>query len=705
MPKTMQGYAQRARIAPTSRFRPQTWQTMQSLTPWIMLVVCTITVFFSPVLSVIFFFCGLLFYMMAFTWIPKPVFEVKPKDQTVHLGTDEYGLPVLMPVKAMLQHMLLIGTTGSGKTTTIRTMAQNLMKLGGGYCFIDGKADTTDTYAVLYEIIKEVDREEDLLVLNFLNPMQSHTFNFMLYGDADFLGEVISGFLQESQGDNAYWQGKARVLMKAILSCLVFKRDNKGKFPEFGMSISEIRKYFALQELIRMADDSRIPLHNEKTGNPVRQRLMNYLNELGPWRELNSNKPSPAASEVVRQHGFYVQQWGEPFDLLSGVFGKIFDSPEPDIDIVDVVTNSRILVVLLPSLSYSLGTLKGLGRTVLNTFKIALTTGLGKEIEGKREEIEMRVKRNRPSVPFMLVADEYGSYAVEGFDTVLAQARSLGMAVMISVQELASLFKASESDAKRLLGNTNIKMIMRLNDTDTAEYISKRAGEEFFLTPGASGQGGLVESVGNWDGQYQYQKNARVDVRDLMSQEIGEGFFVYGDDVRKYRTKYIPDKKTVKEMRLMKFIRYAVAKVSTSVANVFEDLFNPFNIKEFKLKEHFAIGWTEEKQMWVYKKAAKEYATDGLMEMGEVSFYNTATPAELINGGFLRMDEKQRKALEGIIEQRELFEKFKGELKVDMDKEKEWENVLKKPSPEANAFLQQAIYEIKQLKRPEKQVD
>jgi len=60
--------------------------------------------------------------------------------------------------------------------------------------------------------------------------------------------------------------------------------------------------------------------------------------------------------------------------------------------------------------------------------------------------------------------------------------------------------KASEVDAKRTLGNTNIKIIMKLEDTDTIELIQKRAGEIFYMMPRVKNDGNLLtESLGNWE--------------------------------------------------------------------------------------------------------------------------------------------------------------------------------------------------------------
>ncbi|HOD75633.1 MAG TPA: TraM recognition domain-containing protein, partial [Syntrophorhabdaceae bacterium] len=161
----------------------------------------------------------------------------------------------------------------------------------------------------------------------------------------------------------------------------------------------------------------------------------------------------------------------------------------------------------------------------------------------------------RPSIPFTLIADEYGSYAVEGFDTILAQGRSLGFGVIISVQELASLFKTSETDAKRLIGNTNYKIVMKVEDTDTAKFLAERAGESFFMMPNIRNDSKMMESLGNWDGTYAFQKGSRVEMRDLAGLKVGEGYIFAGDEVRRFRTRYIPPAGNVKQLRLMKYVK------------------------------------------------------------------------------------------------------------------------------------------------------
>ena len=660
MAKLTTGAARRATITPPSRFKPKTLMNMRWWLPWATAATALPLTAVSPSLGFLTGAAGVGAYMAASMSCPEPIFKRKPGEQAIHIGTDEYGLPVMIPVNDLTRHGIIMGTTGSGKTTLIRTMADATMRLGGGFCFIDGKADVTDTYAVLYEIVQNADRLEDLLVLNFLNPHQSHTFNFLKYGDADFLTEIMSGFMKEAQGDQTYWQTQGKELMRTVLCQLVYKRDNPEKFDGYIITFDDVRKYLTLQHLMSLMDDSRIP--DTEGGMPIKSRLRSYLDELGPWQELkNAWKAGKQVSnsEVLRQHTFYLQQWREPLGLITGVFNPIFNTDAPDIDMVDVVTNSRILIVLLPALAYSNLTLKALGRLVLNTFKIAANTAIGKYVEGDFEELSQNVKRNRPGVPFVLIPDEYGSYAVEGFDSPLAQFRSLGLGVFISVQEYASLMKASEVDAKRTLGNTNIKIIMKLEDTDTIELIQKRAGEIFYMMPRVRNDGNIIgENLGNWEGDYGYEKMSRLDMREINDLKIGEGYLIYGEDVRKFRARYIPPANSVRYMGLMKFIkktsRYLHERVKNAIAETKRHL-DTFTAGVYRLYENFAIGMEEEKLHREYVKGRNTLFVENILSASANEPYEIFEAMER-NRFFHNTEDMAR--MKSVVERRMRYQEF-----------------------------------------------
>lgn len=60
-----------------------------------------------------------------------------PRANTVILGSDECDLPFRLDERSRLEHMHVIGTTGSGKTNLIEHMVRQDILNGRGVCVID----------------------------------------------------------------------------------------------------------------------------------------------------------------------------------------------------------------------------------------------------------------------------------------------------------------------------------------------------------------------------------------------------------------------------------------------------------------------------------------------------------------------------------------------------------------------------------------
>ncbi len=538
--------------------------------------------YFYPHLSFFLVFLVFLYVAFIYPYAPKPMFEKfknnKPESHPyVYMGIDKYNMPVEVPVNLLKQHVLLLGSTGSGKTTFLRYFLKTLLKTGGGCCFVDGKADVADMYQIFYSEVCEADREEDLYVINFLNPSQSHSFNPLLYGDANFLSEILAGLLKQASGDQVYWQERGLELMRSTLSVLVWMRDNMG----LKLSVKTIHEYLNLHKLIELAKNPDIPDEDLSKGMPipVKSRLKNYLNSLTPNWDKDEINPEEMA-EAIRQFGYGVQQWSSMLDLLGGAYANIFNTDDPDIDIKDIVLNNKILYVLLPALKQSPQTLSALGRMILSVFKIVFSELIGETIVGDSQALYEETKSKKPDPPFLLIMDEAGSYLPDDIDTVLAQARSTGVSVVISVQEVASLFKVNETVAKRMLNNTKIKICLAIDDADTAKYIVERAGETWILVPSVRRElGDFSEQVGNFDGGLSMQRHKKVEEIDLYALRVGEGYIIYQDVIRRFRFPYITAPRP-KELKLIKWVPITSNGEQQEVVNVLVERFRPFKTKE-----------------------------------------------------------------------------------------------------------------------------
>ena len=67
----------------------------------------------------------------------------------------------------MRTHVLIFGSTGSGKTEALVSMAYNALLQACGFIYVDGKGDNS-LYAKVFSMCRSMGREDDLLLINFL---------------------------------------------------------------------------------------------------------------------------------------------------------------------------------------------------------------------------------------------------------------------------------------------------------------------------------------------------------------------------------------------------------------------------------------------------------------------------------------------------------------------------------------------------------
>lgn len=136
-------------------------------------------------------------------------------DGILYLGSDmdNGGAQIWTSMDLLVRHILLIGTTGSGKTQAILGMIAQLMAQGSGGIFCDGKADIT-TWFMLYTLARHFGLERQLLVINYLtsggaNTKRSNTTNIFEIASADSLSEMTSSMMGGGSGggNDDMWRG------------------------------------------------------------------------------------------------------------------------------------------------------------------------------------------------------------------------------------------------------------------------------------------------------------------------------------------------------------------------------------------------------------------------------------------------------------------------------------------------------------------
>lgn len=433
-------------------------------------------------------------------------------------------------------HILYLGTTGSGKTEGLKSIATNAMAWGSGFVYVDGKADT-DLWSSLSSLCRRFGRDDDLLVLNYMTgnadgQAPSNTMNPFSSGSASYLVNMLVQLMPEADGDNAMWKERAVSLVSAMMPVLVWKREHQ----DIPLSVISIRDNLSLNAVVKLSRDKVVP-------EDLRAGLIGYLDTLpgyqgeaydddGKTKPPGPDTPQYDTTTASQQHGYLAMQFTRALQSLGDDYGYIFDTQAADVDMTDVVLNRRILIVLIPALEKSNDEIANLGKIVSSTLKGMMGSTLGATVEGESAKV-IENKPTHSSTPFITIFDEVGYYIAQGMAVMAAQARSLGFCLVFSGQDLPAMKKRVREEANSVTANCNIKIFGKLEDpTETKEFFEKTVGQALvtelsgFQMTGGSSFGSYYDTQ-----QASVQTRSRASYDGLRGLVEGEAVMTFGEVV------------------------------------------------------------------------------------------------------------------------------------------------------------------------------
>ena len=465
----------------------------------------------------------------------------------------------------MRTHVLMFGSTGSGKTEALVSLSFNALMQGSGFLYVDGKGDNS-LFAKVFSMCRIMGREDDLLLINFMTGARdvvgaqekrlSNTMNPFCNGSSSMLSQLVVSLMDSGtqSADGDMWKGRAIVFVEALMKVLVYMRD-QGKIL---LDANTIRNYFELTRLEAIAIDKMFPRDNQEpvslaeSPDLILEPIRNYIKNLPGY---DPSKKGRQSGQVLEQHGFITMQLTRVFGSLADTYGHIIRTNLAEVDLKDVVLNRRVLVVLLPALEKSPDELANLGKVIIASLKAMMAAGLGESVEGTYREVIVR-KPTNAATPYMCILDEYGYYAVKGFAVVPAQARSLGFSVIFAGQDLPAFQKASKEEAASIGANTNIKICMKLEDPlDTWEFFQKTAGESY-VTKVDSFQTNAGSLLNNYmdSRNASSEKRQRIDLLDLKEQREGEAHIFFKSKIIRARM-FFANPPPAERMRINQFLK------------------------------------------------------------------------------------------------------------------------------------------------------
>ncbi|GIL16901.1 MAG: hypothetical protein BroJett040_06520 [Oligoflexia bacterium] len=340
------------------------------------------------------------------------------------LSTKGKNVYVKQPFRKM--HTQVVGTTNAGKTeSVILPWAIDDIKKGRGLLIIDGKSDMS-LLNKLYAYAKRHHRENDVRVLSLCNVGISHTFNPLSGGSAlEITERVFNAFNFESE----YFKS---IQYDAFLHSLLI-------LEAVGIKPTPLRMIECMKNEKALADlavASKTP------------RLQVWA---GEFLKLNRDEREQRTSGLVAQlQSFAV-----------GETSQVFNTEISDVNLEQALEHGEIIYCQLPALKIpALG--KATGKMILQCLQSAVSSRhLGKyERQGF----------------FSVYLDDFTEYLTPSFVTLLNKSRSANVGIVFAHQALGDLDGLGDGVKNTILTNSNLKVFMRTNEPESAEYFSSVIG-------------------------------------------------------------------------------------------------------------------------------------------------------------------------------------------------------------------------------------
>jgi intracellular multiplication protein IcmO len=422
--------------------------------------------------------------------------------------------PLLLPESMLTRHCLAVAATGTGKSNFLNLILKQQLMRGGGVIHIDGK-NSDDAIREFLTLARSHHRWHDVRIINIDNNKLSNTYNPLLRGDAEQLVNRIM-LLIDSKGDS-FFRSQAASSMRAIV----------GLITSMGLpfSFEDLRIIMSSEEAIRwLLKSAPKDTREYRDFDMFMQQIMDY----------DARSGTRILSDRKRQHAFG-DLLGKISAYCSGTVRDVLNVYNPEVDVLRAMRENQLVYVGLPML------LKGESATdFAKIFLSDLLTAVG--------QLQNVPPTERPAPTFLVLMDEFSSYAISTMAPLFEQARSANVCLFPFIQTISSLSDPnkglSKDFANKIIGNTWNKLIFGLEDAESQEEMSRLAGEQLresrsvSVSEGMSGaEGGLLASHRSKSTSTSISEKYDATIRpeEFKALPPGEAFYLGKDGVYKLR--------------------------------------------------------------------------------------------------------------------------------------------------------------------------
>ena len=341
--------------------------------------------------------------------------------------------PVFLDLKSRVQHMIVSGATGQGKTTLLKTLLEHSLKHHHPVIIIDPKGEREDILD-MKERAAFYGREEDFALFSLSFPEESYAYNPLENGTSE---QIKARLIDGLRFEHEYFKAQASLWLGAVLYAL----EVLGKTVTFSVLRELLSNKEKLRDLQKSIDKLKKHPHKERLKSGLGSAFQIKPSDLAGVFSQVSSIDSAVFTEIISPN-----EWGKRKTLVLS----------------DILEEKKIAYFQMNVNGYG-DISRRIGRIILQDLKV-----LSNQIQAGQK---------RFSYDFCACfIDEFGSFATQDFADFLKMARSSRIGIHLFCQGLADLKAITPEFKEQIIGNTVSKIIFRQDVPEDAELWSSMAG-------------------------------------------------------------------------------------------------------------------------------------------------------------------------------------------------------------------------------------
>ncbi len=359
-----------------------------------------------------------------------------------YAGRHEPSRAFFLNDAGLLRHEAVIGKSGAGKSEYLLWRLAQQMQLGGGALVIDAKGDR-EFRDRLWWLGTALGRASDLRCVNLDDAAGSHTCNPLLRGDEAAVAARFTDTIDVHGSPSAeHFRAQGHLALTAVIAAL--------RSLDLAWCARDLHRLLSQPAALDW-------LARRSTGTAGGAALTRWL---APWRTRGGG--GQIDGEALRQQtGGVIARL---FALGTGAIGEITSTYAPEVDVLQAIDGNQIVHVMLPALERS-EVAHAFARLLLGDLRSALA------------ELYRRAPADRSAVPFLVLMDEFGSYASPVVAPTFEMARGARVALMPMFQTLSGLRAGGPDLIEQVIGNVEVILVMGVADLATADTAARLFGQ------------------------------------------------------------------------------------------------------------------------------------------------------------------------------------------------------------------------------------